>query len=56
MRADGGMVAHANLPRRKSDQVVSRDRVNERAYGGERHGSPHGNSYAQELSDAHRFW
>lgn len=49
-------VAHANSPRRKSDQVVSRDRVNERANGGERHGSPHGNSYAQELSDAHRFW
>jgi hypothetical protein len=50
-------VAHVNSPRWKSDQVASRDRVNEWAYGRERRGLPRGNSYAQGPSaDVRGFW
>ena len=50
-------IAHINSPRRESDQVASRDRVNEWTYGHERRGLPRGNSYAQGPSaDVRGFW
>ena len=50
-------VAHANSRRRKSGQVVARDRVNEWPYVRERHDLPRGNSYAQGASgDVRGLW
>jgi hypothetical protein len=49
-------VAHAYSRRQKPYQAVSPDRVNEWAHGRDQYDLAHRNSYAQELSYAHRFW